>query len=49
MQSFGWTEEGRPVERSVLLVLVAGETYASSFDPRSELNPRVIATFTPAA
>ena len=47
--SFGWTEEGRPVERSVLLLFVAGETYRIIFDPRSELNARVIATFTTAA
>jgi hypothetical protein len=46
---FGWTEEGRPVERSVLLLVVAGETYRIIFDPRSELNARVIATFTTAA
>ena len=42
--SFGWTEEGGSVERSVLLVLVAGETYRIIFDARSELNARVIAT-----
>jgi hypothetical protein len=46
--SFGWTEEGRSVERSVLLVQVAGETYRIIFDPRSELNARVIATLTKA-
>jgi hypothetical protein len=42
--SFGWTEQGQPVERSVLLVEVEGETYRIIFDPRSELNARVIAT-----
>jgi hypothetical protein len=46
--SFGWTEEGKSVERSVLLVQVAGETYRVIFDPRSELNARVIATISPA-
>jgi hypothetical protein len=46
---FGWTEEARPVERSVLLLVVAGETYRIIFDPRSELNARVIATLTTAA
>lgn len=46
--SFGWSEEGESVERSVLLVQVAGETYRIIFDPRSELNSRVIATFTTA-
>ena len=47
--SFGWTEDRRPVERSVLLLVVAGETYRIIFDPRSELNARVIPTFTTAA
>ena len=47
--SFGWTEGERPVERSVLLLHVAGETYRIISDPRSELNARVIATFTLAA
>jgi hypothetical protein len=32
----------------VLLVQVAGETYRIIFDPRSELNARVIATLTKA-
>jgi hypothetical protein len=43
---FRWTEEGRSVERSVLLLQVAGETYRLIFDPRSELNARVIATLS---
>ena len=47
--SFGWTEAERPVERSVLLLVVAGETYRIISDPRSALNARVIATITTAA
>ena len=45
---FGWTAEGESVERSALLIQVAGETYRIIFDPRSELNARVIATITTA-
>jgi hypothetical protein len=43
---FGWVEEGRSVERSVLLIQLGGETYRIIFDPSSELNARVIATLT---
>ena len=41
---FGWTEDGRPVERSVLLRPIDGETYRIIFDPRSDLNARLIET-----
>ena len=44
--AFRWDEEGRPGERSVLLLRVAGNTYRIIYDPRSELNARVIATLT---
>jgi hypothetical protein len=42
--SFGWVEAERAMKRSVLLVEVRGESYRIIFDPRSELNTRVIAT-----
>jgi len=50
------TVEGRPTwaysihwpdhERSVLMLYLAGDTYRFIYDPRSELNHRVIATLT---
>jgi hypothetical protein len=46
--SFRWDEEGRPMERAVLMLQVAGETYRIIYDPRSPLNDRVIATLTVA-
>lgn len=46
--SFGWAEPERAMERSVLLVEVRGETYRIIFDPRSQLNTRVLATFADA-
>ena len=42
--AFRWDEEGLSVERSVLLLQVAGDTYRIIYDPRSGLNARVIAT-----
>lgn len=41
---FRWEEEGRSMERSVLLLPVAGETYRIIYDPRSPLNARVLGT-----
>jgi hypothetical protein len=46
--SFRWDEEGRPMERAVLMLQVAGETYRIIYDPRSPLNDRVIATLAVA-
>jgi len=50
------TVEGRPAwgysisspdhERSVIMVHLAGDTYRLIYDPRSELNHRIIATLT---
>jgi hypothetical protein len=42
--AFRWDEEGRPMERSALLLHVADDTYRVIYDPRSELNDEVIAT-----
>jgi hypothetical protein len=44
--SFGWDEGERPMERSVLLLPVGGDTYRIIYDPRSQLNAEVIATLT---
>ena len=42
--SFRWDEEGRPMERAVLMLPVAGDTYRVIYDPRSELNEQVLST-----
>jgi hypothetical protein len=42
--AFRWDEEGRPMERSALLLDVGGDTYRVIYDPRSQLNHDVIAT-----
>jgi hypothetical protein len=42
--AFRWDEDGRPMERSALLLHVAGDTYRVIYDPRSKLNDEVIAT-----
>jgi len=47
--AFRWDEEGGSMERSVLLLTAAGVTYRVIFDPRSELNRRIVAGLTPAA
>jgi YD repeat-containing protein len=44
--AFTWDEEGRRRERAALLVPVSGDTYRIIYDPRSELNERVLATVT---
>jgi len=44
--SFGWDEDGRALERTALLVAVAGDTFRIIRDPRSTLNDEVLATVT---
>lgn len=46
--SFGWAEDGRSVERSVLLRPIERETYRIIFDPRSDLNAQLIETLVAA-
>jgi hypothetical protein len=43
---FRWDEEDGQMERAALLLPVAGATYRTIYDPRSDLNDRVIATLT---
>jgi hypothetical protein len=43
---FRWEEDGVPMERSALLLTVGGDTYRLLYDPRSELNARVLSGLT---
>jgi YD repeat-containing protein len=42
--SFSWDEEGRPMERTALLLAVGADTCRVIRDPRSPLNDEVLAT-----
>jgi hypothetical protein len=44
--AFHWDEEGRPMERSALLLHVGDDTYRVIYDPRSALNDQVLSTIT---
>jgi hypothetical protein len=42
--SIRWDEDGRPMERAVLLLQIGADTYRIIRDPRSGLNDEVMAT-----
>ena len=41
---FRWDEGDRPMERAVLLLDIAGDTYRVIYDPRSPVNAQVLRT-----